>query len=88
MIERTTVRLPDDLVRRAKRKAAAEGRTLTALIEDGLRRVLNERAPSHKARRILPPVSRAAGGLMPGIDLNDTAALQEMDDLDYVRRLK
>jgi hypothetical protein len=88
MMERTTVRLPDDLIRRAKRKAAAEGRTLTALIEDGLRRVLSERAPVRKADRILPPVSTATGGLRPGIDLDDTAALQEMDDLDDVRRLK
>jgi hypothetical protein len=86
MAERTTVRLPEPLIRRAKRKAAAEGRTLTALIEDGLRRVLNEQAPSKKAKRVLPPVSRATGGLMPGIDLNDSAALQELDDLDYLRR--
>ena len=41
MAERTTVRLPEDLVRRAKHKAASEGRSLTALIEDGLRRVVN-----------------------------------------------
>lgn len=88
MAERTTVRLPDDLVRRAKRKAAAEGRSLTALIEDGLRRVLNERAPAGKADRILPPVSAATGGLMPGIDLNDTAAMQEMEDLSHAERMK
>jgi hypothetical protein len=37
MAERTTVRLPEDLIRRAKIEAAAEGRTLTSLIEDGLR---------------------------------------------------
>ena len=86
MPERTTVRLPDDLIRRAKRKAAAEGRTLTALIEDGLRRVLNERGPV-RAGRALPPVSTATGGLMPGIDLNDTAALQESEDLDAATRL-
>ena len=82
MTERTTVRLPDDLIRRAKRKAAAEGRTLTALIEDGLRRVLDERRPAGKAKRVLPPVSAATGGLMPGIDLNDSAALHEMEDLE------
>jgi hypothetical protein len=88
MIERTTVRLPEDLVRRAKRKAAAEGRTLTALIEDGLRRVLNESAPTRRPKRTLPRVSRATGGLRPGIDLNDTAALQELEDLDSAGRLK
>ena len=88
MTERTTVRLPDDLIRRARRKAATEGRTLTALIEEGLRRVLNERAAGVKANRTLPPVSTATGGLMPDIDLNDTAALQELEDLDVARRLK
>ena len=88
MAERTTVRLPDDLVRRAKRRAASEGRSLTSLIEDGLRRLLNERPPTDRAKRVLPPVSTATGGLMPGIDLNDSAALQEMDDLEYVGRLR
>jgi predicted component of type VI protein secretion system len=87
MAERTTVRLPEDLVRRAKRKAAAEGRSLTALIEDGLRRVLNERAQADRARRDLPPVSRATGGLMPGIDLSEGATLQEIEDLRHAERL-
>ncbi len=54
MNERTTVRLPKELLRRAKRKAADEGRTLTALIEEGLRRVVSERAPPR--RRIFPSV--------------------------------
>ena len=88
MTERTTVRLPDDLVRRAKRKAAKEGRTLTALIEEGLRRVLKERPVAAKAGRVSLPVSSAGGGLMPGIDLSDAAALQEMDDLDAAGRLR
>jgi hypothetical protein len=75
-------------MRRAKRRAASEGRTLTALIEDGVRRVLNERAAPAKTGRILPPVSRARGGLMPGVNLDDSAALQEMDDLEHVARMK
>src|SRR5215471_17099824 len=77
MTERTTVRLPEELIRQAKRKAAAEGRSLTALIEDGLRRVLSDRGPPGEAAHRLPPISRATGGLMPGIDLNDSSALQE-----------
>jgi Ribbon-helix-helix protein, copG family len=81
MAERTTVRLPEDLVRRAKQKALAEGRSLTALIEDGLRKVLDELGPPTRGKRILPPVSSAKGGLMPGIDLDDSAALQELEDL-------
>ena len=82
------MRLPEELVRRAKRKAAEEGRSLTALIEDGLRRVLSKPGPAGRGDRSLPPVSSAAGGLMPGVDLDDTAALQELDDLDAARRLK
>jgi hypothetical protein len=85
MSERTTIRLPEDLIRRAKRKAAAEGRSLTALIEDGVRRVLNERSPIKKASRVLPPVSSKTGGVIPGIDLNDSAALQEMEDMGRLK---
>jgi hypothetical protein len=88
MVERTTVRLPDELIRRAKRKASAEGRTLTSLIEDGLRRVLDERGASKSEKRIMPPVSKARGGLRPGIDLNDSAGLHELEDMDYVARQK
>jgi hypothetical protein len=80
MSERTTVRLPDDLIRRAKAKAAKEGRSLTALIEDGLRRVISERSPGDRSNRTLPPVSSATGGVMPGIDLDDSAALQDLED--------
>lgn len=41
---RTTVRLPDDLLRRTKILAAERGTTLTALIEAGLERLLAEAA--------------------------------------------
>jgi predicted transcriptional regulator len=75
MPERTTVRLPEDLVRRAKKKALAEGRSLTALIEDSLRQALDELGPATRRKRLLPPVSAASGGLMPGIDLDDLADL-------------
>ena len=88
MIERTTVRLPADLLNRAKRKAAAERRTLTSLIEDGLRLVVADSGKVVKRRRVLPPVSKATGGPMPGIDLTDLSALAEMDDLDAVKRMQ
>lgn len=87
MAERTTVRLPEDLIRRAKRKAAAEGRTLTALIEEGLRLVVFPK-PKEKAKRVMPRVSRATGGPAPGVDYTSFSALQEMDDLEYVERMK
>jgi hypothetical protein len=86
MTERTTVRLPQPLLSRAKRKAAAEGRTLTALIEEGLRLVLAE--GRQKTKRVLPRVSKATGGPMPGIDFTSFSALEELDDLEYVERMK
>jgi hypothetical protein len=87
MTERTTVRLPQELLNRAKRKAAAEGRTLTSLIADGLRMVVADDRKPAKAKRVLPPVSKAGGGLLPGVDLMDTRLLQEADDIEAVRRL-
>ena len=88
MAERTTVRLPEDLLNSAKRKAAAEGRTLTSLIEDGLRLIVAEHKKRTKGKRILPRISKATGGPMPGIELTDLSTLQEIDDLDYIRGSK
>jgi hypothetical protein len=88
MTERTTVRLPAELLNRARRKAAAERRTLTSLIEDGLRLVVGGTGKVVNSKRVLPPVSKSTGGPMPGIDLNDLSALQEVDDLDQVDRMR
>src|SRR5262245_61978943 len=33
-------------------------------------------------RRILPPVSKATGGLMPGVDLTRLSDIQEIEDLE------
>ena len=88
MIERTTVRLPQELLRRAKRKAAAEGRTLTSLIEDGLRLMVTEKQGAKRKKRILPRISSATGGLLPGVDLTRFSDYQEMEDLEYIERMK
>jgi hypothetical protein len=88
MIERTTVRLPRELLKRAKRKAAAERRTLTSLIEEGLLLVVSGSQKKTKSKRTLPRYSDATGGPLPGIDISDSAALQEMEDLEYVERMK
>jgi len=51
MIERTTVRLPDDLLKRAKRMAAKEGRTVSSLIAHGLRLMPADHQASSTARQ-------------------------------------
>jgi hypothetical protein len=83
MVERTTVRLPDELMARAKRKAVVEGRTLTSLIEEGLRLVTAETRTSQPGKRISPRVSKAKGGLLPGIDLTSFSAFEESEDLAF-----
>jgi hypothetical protein len=88
MIERTTVRLPEELLRRAKRKAAAEGRTLTSLIEDGLRLIVSEKRPAAKQREVSIPVSSATGGFRPGMESLTFSQLEELDDLEYIERLR
>jgi hypothetical protein len=87
MIERTTVRLPRELIARAKRAAAAEGRTLTSFIEDGLRLLLSSKGKPAKAKRVLPRISKATGGPMPGFETDPFGAAQELDDLEYIERL-
>ena len=76
---RTTVRLSDDLLRRAKRKAAEDGRTLTSMIEEGLKVVLAERKEARRVR-VEIPVSSVSGRLMPGVDLTNSAELEDIMD--------
>ena len=74
---RTTLRLRDALLERAKSKAAKEGRTLTSLIEEGLTLVLaDSKAVERPPVRL--PVSKSTGGVVAGVDLNDSSALEEV----------
>jgi hypothetical protein len=72
---RTTVRLPEGLLRQVKTEAARRGETVTALIEHGLRLVLSGSGRGPKRKRVSLPVSRASGGTHPGIDLDDSGAV-------------
>ena len=74
---RTTVRLRDDLLKRARKRAAEDGRTLTSLIEEGLTLVLAEPKASRR-KQVKLPVSAASGGVLPGVDLNRSSALEEV----------
>jgi len=72
---RTTVRLNENLLRQVKREAQKRGRTLTSMIEQGLRLVLAASRSRSVRTRVKLPVSRAGGGTLPGVDLNDSASL-------------
>lgn len=66
---RITVELSAALVRDAKKLAADRGVTLTAVIEDALRRQLAK-------HRTLPVFK--ADGLVPGVELHETSRLLEL----------
>lgn len=72
---RTTLDLDDALVRKAKGRAADEGTTLTALIEQALRRYLAPAAPTGKPFRLKLLTKR--GHPVPGVNLADRDALYE-----------
>jgi hypothetical protein len=65
---RTTVRLPEELLGRAKQKAAKDGNTLTKLIEDGLRNMLVQEKRTSAAK--LPRVSTARGKALVDVSSN------------------
>ena len=74
---RTTVRIKDSLLHRAKKRAANEGRTLTSLIEEGLSLIL-AKPKIRREERIELPVSNTTGGVLPGVDLNRSSDLEEV----------
>jgi len=74
---RTTIRMDDDLLRAAKAAAAASDQSLTAFIEDSVRRQLTARREAVAAPPRWLPVF-AGDGLLPGVDLDDSAALLDL----------
>lgn len=72
---RTTVRLDDALLERARREAARRGVTLTSLIEQGLKLVLRKPLRHEERPKVTLPECRVGGGVLPGIDLDDSATL-------------
>ena len=75
---RTTINLPDALAEAAKAKAAAEGRTFTSLVEEGLRAVLAVEPPS--APTTLPAYGTPGGTVL--VDVSDREALWAALDAD------
>ena len=74
---RTTIDLPDDLLAELKKRAASSRRTLKAVIEDGLRQAVARRATARKAGPVRL-TTYGEGGLQPGVDLDDGAALLDV----------
>ena len=77
---KTTVELPDGLVREAKRMALREKTTVRALIERGLRSIVSGRQP---AGFTLRAAAFRGDGLVAGRSLRDWEAIR---DLSYSER--
>jgi hypothetical protein len=80
---RTTVRLDEALLERARVEAAKRKTTLTSLIEQGLELVLRRPMKAATRHLVVLPECHAGGGTLPGIDLDDSASLLDrMDERD------
>jgi hypothetical protein len=77
---RTTVRLDDALLERARAEAAKRRTTLTSLIEQGLELVLRRPMKRPEHQPVALPRCRAGGGTLPGVDLDDSASLLDRMD--------
>ena len=74
---RTTIRIDERLIKEAKLQAARRGITLTAIIEDALRESL-ARQHDTQQRKPVCLVTCGGEGLLPGVDLDDSAALLDL----------
>ncbi len=72
---RTTIRLPDDLLKQAKQLAAETDRTLTRVIEDALRETLGRRRNDRGASKPVKLTSVGRGTAFDNVDLDNTASL-------------
>lgn len=69
--------LPEDLYRAVKRAAADDNRTMGSFVEEALRAALVRRRET-APRGAFSVQPTGAGGLQPGVDLADSAALLDL----------
>ena len=74
---RTTIRIDEQLLREAKQLAVRSHKSLTSVIEDALRESL-ARQRSSGQREPVRLVTCGGKGLLPGVDLDDSAALLDV----------
>ena len=75
---RTTIRIDDDLYRRAKASAARRGQTVGELIEDAVRTALRPRTAPDTTIPEVPVYGES--GTLAGVDLADPRALRDLMD--------
>ena len=73
--------LPDALLERARERAAAEHRTVTSLVEEGLRSLLDGQRPV--VATVLPTDGHPEGRFL--VDIDDKEAVQAMFDEENLK---
>ena len=71
---KTTLNIDDNVMQRLREESARRGRTMSELVEAGLRRLLDERAEDGHAVRAPLPQWRSGGAF---VDVSDRHALHE-----------
>ena len=80
---RTTLDLPDDLMRTVKLRAASEGRKLKDVIAESLRRGLAEEAPSRPVRhRVALPLIKGGRRASKDQEMTPQRVAQLLTELD------
>jgi hypothetical protein len=74
---RTTIRIDEQLLKEAKQLAIRKGKSLTSIIEDSLRESLSRQRSSGQ-REPVRMITFSGKGLLPGVDLDDSAALLDL----------
>lgn len=84
---RTTIKIDEDLYRRAKTRAVHTGRTVSDIIEDAVRESLR---PRRRDQAVIPSLPRFGGsGVLPGIDIADNVGLRDrMDEGEPLHALR
>lgn len=80
---KTTLEIPDQLMRDLKERAARDGKTMSELVESALRTLLAERP---EAKELPPMPTWNSGGLLVNIDSRAEWYDQLDDEDDDVRR--
>jgi hypothetical protein len=82
---RTTITLDDGLAADLKRRARAEGKSVSAVIAEALRAQLSKREASSKAAPFRL-ITVKGGGVRPGVDVTRLRSLEESADLERWKR--
>jgi plasmid stability protein len=82
-----TISLDENLVKQARIKAIQEGTSLSAKVREMLAAYVRQDLPSTPVVIATLPVSRGAGGLLPGIDPSSNRSFDEAMDagLDLIK---